>query len=233
MSIKDILVTLAIVMAVCTGAYAAFDDQIRPKNLGTVTDGAIYRSGQIDRRLIGSVLEDKEIQRVILLTGYVPEDPDHVVEVRYIDHRGIEKHRFPMSGSGVGTPLQYAQVVALLKDSADHHVPTLIHCAAGAQRTGGTVAAYRMLIEGKTPSQAYDEALRYGWDPHEDTAWPDFLNANMTTIARHLVELGALSEMPTRLPVYGKDDLYLTLQQEEAAASPATVSESAQDIFRT
>ncbi|MEM6853099.1 MAG: hypothetical protein AAF593_01695 [Planctomycetota bacterium] len=178
-------------------------DRFVPRNLGEVVPGVVYRSGQIDQRLIADFLEDRGIRRIVVMSNYEFDDPDHVAQREASEALGIEVIRVAMRGNGVGTAEQYAEVVAWVHDSAQQNIPTLLHCHAGAQRTGGTVAAYRLLVQGWAPAEVYDEARAHEWDPDEDRAWPEFLNGNMASIAAGLVERGAIEAVPDPLPRFG------------------------------
>lgn len=195
-------VTVALLLT-AGGLWLEFRDRFVPRNAGTVVDGVVYRSGQIDRRLIRGFLEDRGIRRVVVMSNYEFDDPDHVAEKEASAALGIEVIRVPMFGNGVSDAESYARVVQLIHDAAEQNIPTLVHCSAGAQRTGGTVAAYRLLIEGQPPAAVYAEAAGHGWDPREDTEWPAFLNENMSAIAQRLVEAGVLDAAPDPLPVFG------------------------------
>ncbi|MFK7778388.1 MAG: hypothetical protein QM501_09725, partial [Gimesia sp.] len=78
------------------------------------------------------------------------------------------------------------------------------HCAAGAQRTGGVIAAYRMLVQKKTPEEAYQELLLYNWKPHKDQALLDYLNQNLAALSQRLEQKIDWYEPPTTIPVIGK-----------------------------
>ena len=178
-------------------------DRFVPRNLGEVVPGVVYRSGQIDQRLIAGFLEDRGIRRIVVMSNYEFDDPDHVAQREASEALGIEVVRVAMRGNGVGTAEQYAEIVAWVHDSAEQNIPTLLHCHAGAQRTGGTVAAYRLLVQGRPPAEVYDEARTHEWDPEDDLAWPEFLNANMAAIAARLAERGAIEAVPDPLPRFG------------------------------
>ena len=156
-----------------------------PKNLGVVEPGVVWRSGQVQPHLIGGLIDQYRIERVINLQQ-PSDDAGQVAELAALDERGIEMLRFPMFGDGVGTVETYAGAVAALAESARDGKRTLIHCTAGAQRTGGVVATYRTLVEGWTVEEALAEAERYGWEPAEDTAWPQWLDANVRAVAERL-----------------------------------------------
>lgn len=196
-------VSAALIFVARVTAYAEFKYQLFPRRLGTVVEGKFYRSGQIDQSLIGGVLDDLGIERVILLHGFNPDDPDHHAEMAAIEQRGIEYRRFEMSGNGQGSVEQYAEVVALLAEASRDDVVTLVHCGAGTQRTGGTVAAYRLLVEQADPKAVTREAMKYDWDPHDESSvWAAFLNQNMGSIAQNLVDRGILDSVPDPLPVF-------------------------------
>ena len=183
--------------------FRFYDQAFVPKNLGVVEPGVIYRSGQIQDQLIEDVLRERGIRTVVNLQGEEQDNPDQVAEGQAIAALGLESFRFPMRGNGIGTVETYARAVEQLALASRTGRPTLIHCAAGAQRTGGTVACYRLLVKGDDSADVYAEAQRYDWDPHEDTAWPEWLNANMAAIAARLVELRVMEAVPAVLPRLG------------------------------
>ncbi len=198
---------IALAVALVGGGIALWEevleDQFEAKRFGVVEPGEVYRSGQIAPAVIGDVLDRHGIELVIDMAGYDPENPEDVAEEQAVKERGVRVERVPMDGDGVGTPEQYAHVVAEVDRARREGVPVLMHCAAGSQRTGGTVAAYRLLVQGRDPGAVYEEAARYDWDPVKDTAWPDFLNANMPRIAELLVERGVIDRVPDPLPRFG------------------------------
>lgn len=183
--------------------FRFYDKTFVPKNLGVVEPGVIYRSGQIQDQLIAGVLRDHGIRAVVNLQGPEHDNPDQVAESQVIAALGLEGFRFPMRGDGVGTVETYARAVEQLALASRTGRPTLIHCAAGSQRTGGTVACYRLLVRGDDPADVFAEALRYDWEPRKDTEWPAWLNANMAAIAARLVELGVIEAVPEVLPRFG------------------------------
>ena len=198
-----VVVAIALIGGGITLWEQAVEDRVEAKRFGVVEPGEVYRSGQISPTMIGDTLDRHKIGLVIDMTGYDPADTEDAAEQRAIDARGIRVERVPMRGSGVGTPEQYAQVVAAVHHAREQDVAVLMHCAAGSQRTGGTVAAYRLLVQQRDPAAVFEEATRYDWDPVKDTAWPEFLNANMPRIAALLVEKGVIDEVPDPLPYFG------------------------------
>ena len=77
-----------------------------------------------------------------------------------------------------------------------------MHCAAGSYRTGGVIASYRMLIEGKAPDEAWAEMERYSWNS-DNPILPEYLNSHMGELTEKLLQLGVIESVPDPLPVFG------------------------------
>jgi hypothetical protein len=151
-------------------------DRLIPKRWATVEEGRIYRSGQLSGALVRKML------------------------VRHGEELGIELLRLPLSGDGTGDVHRYAEAVAAIVEAKRQARPVLVHCAAGAQRTGGVIACYRLLVEGRPPAYVLKEMGRCGWKP-KDTALPAYLNQNLGTIAALLCDKGIIEAVPDPLPV--------------------------------
>jgi hypothetical protein len=197
--------TLVLCAALGAGIYV-WDEFIKyrlfPKRFGVVVPELVFRSGQISKWVIGDVLERHAIQVVIDLQGHDPHDEHQRAEIEEIRRRGILLKRIPLAGDGTGDLESYAEAVTVLAQAAEAGQPVLVHCGAGAKRTGGVIAVYRVLVEGRSPSAAYAELLDYGWHSDNPTL-PRFLNSNMEHFARRLVECGVLAAIPDRLPTIG------------------------------
>lgn len=176
-------------------------NRVIPKRWGVVVPGAIYRSGQLSKELVKSTLLKHNIRLVIDLTLEDRNDPDQATEQKTVTELGIEYEHFPLQGDGRGDLRNYASAIAAMVEAQANGKPVLIHCAAGVQRTGAIVAAYRLLVEHKASSDVYRELVRNGWDPEKNGVLLDFLNDNMEELARQLTEMGVLESMPDPLPV--------------------------------
>jgi hypothetical protein len=170
------------------------------KKFGVVVPGAVFRSGQISKWMLEPTLEQNAIRAIIDLQSNDPYDEHQQAEIVAARELGIEHFRFPLRGDGTGDIERYAAAVATLIRLEREHTPVLVHCAAGAQRTGGVVAFYRLLIEQQQPQEVRHELMRYGWKPDADTALVQYLNANMLQMAESLVEQGLLAKVPNPLP---------------------------------
>ena len=175
-------------------------DRFIPKRFGVVEPGQIYRSGRLHRSLVERTLRKYKIAKIVDLTGGVPKDQDQQAEVRAAQVLGIERVELYLEGDGTGDIRRYAEAIVFIHDAVRQNKPVLVHCAAGAQRTGGVIAAYRMLVQKKPPSEVQDEMTEYRWNPNKDHELPQYLNNNMGNLAGILVAQGVLARVPEPLP---------------------------------
>lgn len=180
------------------------EDRLVAKRWGVVEPGKIYRSGQISSHLIEPMLRENKIEKVIALNGSDLKKPYLKTEVETARKLKIDHQVLYLIGDGTGNVEDYAEAVAEIMRCEKAGKPVLVHCAAGAQRTGGVVAAYRMLVQKKTPDEAYQELLQYNWKPHKDQALLDYLNQNLATLSKLLEQKIDWYEPPTTIPVIGK-----------------------------
>ncbi|QDT99818.1 dual specificity protein phosphatase family protein [Gimesia aquarii] len=180
------------------------EDRLVAKRWGVVEPGKIYRSGQISSHLIEPMLIENKIEKVIALNGSDLKKPYLKTEVETAQKLNIDHQVLHLIGDGTGDVEDYAEAVAEIMRCEKAGKPVLVHCAAGAQRTGGVVAAYRMLVQKKTPDEAYQELLQYDWKPHKDQALLDYLNQNLATLSKLLEQKIEWYEPPAKIPVIGK-----------------------------
>ena len=200
LSILRILLVIAIVGLVIWLWKNVLEDRLIPKRWGVVQAGKIYRSGRLSAALVKRTLRKNNIAVIIDLTGDAPGNKDQNAEKKAAVELGIERLNFPLRGNGTGDINNYAQAIAAIVDAKRKGKPVLVHCAAGAQRAGGVIACYRMLVEKKSPSFAYAELLRYDWKDKPDQILLNYINSNMAKLAELLKEMGVIDEVPNPLP---------------------------------
>lgn len=186
-------VALVVALAgVCAWAWFGFlRDRVVAKRFGEVTP-SVFRSGQMSEHVVGATLERKGIRRIVDLTepDYLP--PGKVREYEVAKERQIDVLCFPLVGDGTGNVSVYTDAVAALIEADRSGEPTLVHCAAGTHRTGGVVAAFRMLYQGWTPEAALAEAERYDWHAVKDAEMAQYLARHIDEIRAGLIARGVL-----------------------------------------
>ncbi|WP_298868519.1 dual specificity protein phosphatase family protein [uncultured Gimesia sp.] len=200
-----LLIIVCMIVAACVLIWEEIlEDRLVAKRWGVVEPGKIYRSGQISSYLIEPVLRENKIEKVIALNGSDLKKPYLKTEVETARKLKIDHQVLHLIGDGTGNVEDYAKAVAEIMRCEKAGKPVLVHCAAGAQRTGGVVAAYRMLVQKKSPEEAYRELLEYNWKPHKDQALIDYLNQNLATLSKLLEQKIDWYEPPATIPVIGK-----------------------------
>jgi membrane-associated phospholipid phosphatase len=195
-----LLVALAVTAAIFWGT--GHRDEVYPRNWGEVVPGLVYRCAELRPRIIERELRTHEIAFVLSLSGEVPGHDEQDAERAACQKLGIERLPIPMRGNGIPrTPDAYAEAVALIDQHAKQGKPVLVHCAAGTNRTGGVVAAYRMFAQGWTPAQAFEEMLQYDFDPTDNIELLPWMAENTAAIAEGLVERGVIEKVPDPLPI--------------------------------
>lgn len=150
-----------VLMAVVLGLAAKYGQRlIGFENFAVVEDGKVYRSGQPGPYQLEKVIRTRGLRTVVNLRE--PEAPEALMrtEQALCDQAGVRLVRIPMADDGRGTYDQYDAAVAVLRDPAN--LPALVHCARGIHRTGGTIAAYRLLVQGWTEDAALAEMADRG-----------------------------------------------------------------------
>lgn len=205
---ERLILLLIILLGLVLGALlwvrpGGLRDHCFPKRWGVVQAGYIYRSGQMPPFLLKKLLRRHQIRRIVDLQFLEPTNTWQLAEQKIAGELGIQYTNHPLYGSGIGEVWHYARAIGLMYRAAKEQQPVLVHCAAGSQRTGGVVAAYRLLIEKQSPATVYAELLSYGWVPQKDQLLLDFLNERMAELAARLLEMEVIDAIPDPLPVIG------------------------------
>jgi protein tyrosine/serine phosphatase len=175
-------------------------DRLIPKGWATVEDHCLYRSGQLSTALVRRTLVSHGIKVIVALAHDDPQDRDVQAEKKVAAQLGIELLRFPLAGDGTGDVNNYAGALASIIEAKRQGKPVLVHCIAGAQRTGGVIACYRLLVDKKPPAAVIQELQHHGWNPKRNPNLLPYLNKNLSAIAAILHNRGLLDDIPNPLP---------------------------------
>lgn len=200
-SIAGGLAVLVVIAGILTGWELVLKDRLATKHWGVVEQGLIYRSGRLPLDRAQATLANHHIRVLIDLTENNHGNRFQLRERAAAMALGIDYHNFPLIGDGTGDITNYANAIAVMHQARCEGKPVLVHCAAGAQRTGGVVAAYRILVERKSPDEARAELKRYGWKPGKDQILLNYLNRNMAKLAELLCAMRVIETIPEPLPV--------------------------------
>jgi protein tyrosine/serine phosphatase len=141
-----------------------------------------------------------KIKKIISLAGDQKSRDENIAERQAAKELGIERVIFTLPGNGAGDVNDYAHIIAEICQAQKEKKPVLVHCVAGAQRTGGIIAAYRLLIQHKDATSVRAEMTHYGFDSDSNTNLRAFLNSNMMKIAEELKKMGVIDRIPSSIP---------------------------------
>jgi len=162
--LRRLIAALVVAIGISYVWTAYTKNRFYPVNFGVVEPG-IFRSGQLSRAVVRDVLQKNHIEVIVNLCAPDPKDGNIAAEEKAAAELGIDRRSFPLRGDGRGDPNMYIKAVQSIIEARKAGKPVLVHCAAGAQRTSGVIAAYQVIIEGKSEEAAFQEARRYLYDP--------------------------------------------------------------------
>lgn len=150
---------IVLISAVAAGGMGWWQVVRLPRRFAAVVPGQLYRSGEVLPGQLERLVEEQGIRRIVCLL-----DPDAALtraEERAARALGLEWHNIPLPGDGESTPAEREQILALLSDA--EAPPTLVHCAAGANRTGLAIGLYRLRYQGWSLEQTLRELRANGF----------------------------------------------------------------------
>lgn len=143
------------------------------RNLHTVREGVLYRSGQLSKSGLKRLMRDYRIKTVVTLRcaqKNAEQPPDHAEE-EYCKQMELNYFRLPQLGwhapdGSVPNEVSVEKFREIMSNPANY--PVLVHCLAGKHRTGAMCAIYRMEFEHWSNEQAINELSLYGYDNVEE-----------------------------------------------------------------
>ncbi|PDT21230.1 tyrosine-protein phosphatase [Rhizobium hidalgonense] len=141
-------------------------------NFNGVVSGEIYRSAQPTAAALSNYAKEYGIRSIINLRGQNIGKPWYDEEVAASSGLGITHYDFRMSAGSIVTLDKAEQLIALMTKAEK---PLLIHCQAGADRSGLASALYLAAIAKAGEAAAESQiSLRYGHFsvPYLSAAYP-------------------------------------------------------------
>lgn len=162
--------------ALCLAALAGLGGHLwrlqAEGNFHTVVPGALYRSAQPDPARLAQAAQDLHLRAVLNLRGAAPGADWYEAERRAAVALGLRLIDFAMSDHEILSPARRADLVRLMAGAPK---PLLLHCKAGADRTGLASALYLARLAHRPLEEAEGQlSLAYGHIalPVMSRAWP-------------------------------------------------------------
>ena len=153
------LLGLALLGCGVLAAAGSFVSWMEPKRFGVVEGARLYRAGLITPGHLFRLKRSYGLQRVVSFLN--PEAPESLAEQQACRMLGIEYQNVPLRGNGESTPADRARISQLLSEDAG---PSLLHCAAGTNRTGLATGLYRIQHQGWSFDKVLTELRAYNFE---------------------------------------------------------------------
>ncbi|MGB9625171.1 MAG: protein-tyrosine phosphatase family protein, partial [Phycisphaerae bacterium] len=146
-----------------------------------VEPGQLYRGGYTEPWPLKRLIEGYGVRHILCLMNFAPGDPRESRELKIASETGVTLKEIPMPGNGCADFASLDAAADYIADPA--HRPLFVHCAAGVQRTGAAIAAYRMKHCGWTYDRAIAEAEHYGLSRHDNAELYEHLRGYSESLA--------------------------------------------------
>lgn len=150
----------AVLLLAAIGGLAWEKSRELPKRFGVVVDGRLYRSGRVTPEQLQTLRDKHGVRTVLSLLN--PDVPESQQEREAAEKLGLRWVNIPLTGDGASTPEDRERMRAVLAD--DQNGPILVHCAAGANRTGLAVGMSRLHHARWSLEQVRREMCEFGFE---------------------------------------------------------------------
>lgn len=123
-------------------------------NFGVVERGKIYRSAQPDKQFLEKMKTEYGLKTIVVVGGGIKD-----FEKKFAQTHDITIYSLPMSTKKAPSDELVNRFLKIVRD--EKLCPMLIHCKAGADRTGLMIAIKRIEIDNWTLKQAKREMRRH------------------------------------------------------------------------
>jgi protein tyrosine/serine phosphatase len=132
-------------------------------NFHPITPGEAYRSAQLDTDELNYYFRKYGIRSIINLRGKNDGESWYAEETVFCRNFGIRHYNLGLSADKTPTPNDINELLRLFSIAPR---PVLIHCQAGADRSGLAAALWKMVIDGSSKSEAMKQlSIRFGHMP--------------------------------------------------------------------
>ncbi len=136
-------------------------------NFHPITPGKAYRSAQLDQDELEDYIGKFGIRSIINLQGKHDGERWYTEEVLICRKLGVRYYDLGLSADKTPTADEIQELLRLFHTAPR---PVLVHCKAGADRSGLAAAIWQVAIEGRPKSEAKKQLnIRYGHIPFGPT----------------------------------------------------------------
>ena len=158
------LTLLVCAFLACTTLGTLYYVGVLDDNFRTIAAGRVYRSAQMSGPHLAEAVKQYGLKSVLNLQSEAVKAQWYQDEVKTCAALGVEHHTVPIHLGRLTEPENVATLIDRLEQGP---FPLLLHCRAGADRSGLAGALYLMVVEKKSLDEALSAQVtwRYGHTP--------------------------------------------------------------------
>jgi len=140
---------------------------LKTNNFHSITPGEAYRSAQPDREDIEYYIKTYKIKSIVNLRGRNPDEQWYREEMQVSAEHGVAHYDISLSSSREPSAEDIQKLMEIFRTAPR---PVLIHCKAGADRSGLAAAIWKAVVD-KEPKSIAEKQLSvfYGHIPIRGT----------------------------------------------------------------
>jgi len=143
---KLFLATIVLLLITTTGSFLYLKD-----NFHVITQGEAYRSAQLDRDELELFVKKYNIKSILNLRGGNPNNEWYNEEMQASSDLNIAHYDISLSATREPTAEEVAKIIVIFKTAPR---PLLLHCKAGADRSGLVAAMWKVVVDHEPKSEA-------------------------------------------------------------------------------
>ena len=136
-------------------------------NFHPITDGEAYRSAQMNGETLENHIKEYGIKSVLNLRGDEAESPWYQDEIKISEKNHVAHYNVALSAEREPSAEDAQKLMKVFNEAPR---PILIHCKAGADRSGLVAAMWKVAVDKEPKSEAEKQlSLRFGHLPFGKT----------------------------------------------------------------
>ncbi|HAM52026.1 MAG TPA: protein tyrosine phosphatase [Nitrospiraceae bacterium] len=140
-------------------------------NFHEITKGEAYRSAQLDRDQFEYYIDKYHIKSILNLRGQNSGEEWYQEELKVAVNRHLVHYDIPLSATSEPSSEDVQKLLAIFREAPR---PVLIHCKAGADRSGLVGAMWKVVVDKEPKSEASKQLfILYGHLPIGETSAMD------------------------------------------------------------
>jgi protein tyrosine/serine phosphatase len=157
---RSFIAAFIVLLSLSVGYLLFMEEQ---GNFHSITDGEAYRSAQLDRDELQYYLKKYHIRSILNLRGSNPEASWYRQEIKISDEQKVMHFDIRLSASSAPKKEDLREMIRIFRSAPR---PILMHCQAGADRSGLAAAIWKVIIDGRPKKEAEKQlSLFYGHMP--------------------------------------------------------------------